>query len=78
MSNGECIAFTDGDVEFHADEDGNPFSVFIPSDHARLISAAPDLLAAVEEAVEWDSHDSEGEPAVWLERARAAIRKARP
>ena len=45
--------------------------------NAHLIAAAPDLLAALESAVEWDSHDDEGEPAVWLEQARAAIAKAR-
>lgn len=39
-----------------------------------------ELEAALREAVEWDSHDSEGVPAVWLERAEAllaAIEKAR-
>lgn len=45
--------------------------------NARLISAAPDLLEALEEAVQWDSHDSEGVPALWLEKARAAIAKAK-
>lgn len=42
-----------------------------------LITAAPDLLEALETAVEWDSHDSKGVPAVWLESALAAIAKAR-
>jgi hypothetical protein len=44
---------------------------------ARLIASARNLLAALVEAVEWDGHDEYGEPAVWLEQARAAIRKAR-
>ncbi len=47
------------------------------SPDARLIAAAPDLLAALEEAVEWDGHDETGEPAVWLSQARAAIAKAK-
>lgn len=45
--------------------------------NARLIATAPELLEALEEAVQWDSHDSEGVPAVWLEKARAALAKAR-
>lgn len=45
--------------------------------NAHLISAAPDLLEALEEAVEWDGQDSEGVDAVWLEKAREAIAKAR-
>lgn len=44
--------------------------------YARLIAAAPELLVALQEAVEWDSHDSEGVPAVWLEKATAAIARA--
>ena len=31
------------------------------------------LREALEEAVTWDSHDSEGVDAVWLEQARAAM-----
>lgn len=31
------------------------------------------LRAALREAIEWDSHDSEGVPAVWLAAARAAL-----
>jgi hypothetical protein len=42
-----------------------------------LFAAAPELLEALEEAIEWDGHDSEGVPAVWLNKARAAIAKAR-
>lgn len=44
---------------------------------ARLIAAAPELLEALEEAIEWDGCDSEGIDAVWLQKARAAIAKAR-
>ena len=43
----------------------------------RIRDAAHDLLAALEDAVLWDSCDAEGEPAVWLEQAQAAIAKAR-
>lgn len=45
--------------------------------NAQLFAAAPELLEALEEAIEWDGHDSEGVPAVWLNKARAAIAKAR-
>jgi hypothetical protein len=34
-----------------------------------------ELLQALKEAVAWDSHDTEGEPAVWLEMAERAIAK---
>ncbi len=43
----------------------------------RLKCAAPSLLAALEQAIEWDSHDDHDVPAVWLEAARAAISKAK-
>jgi len=42
-----------------------------------LTAAAPDLLDALEEAANWDGYDEAGEPAVWLERAVAAIAKAK-
>ncbi len=45
--------------------------------NARLIAAAPELLEALEEAVFWDSHDEGDVPAVWLDKAKAAIAKAR-
>jgi hypothetical protein len=45
--------------------------------NAFLAAAAPCLLEALEEAVEWDSHDAEGVEAVWLAKARAAIAKAK-
>jgi len=45
--------------------------------NAHLISAAPDLLDALEEAANWDGYDEAGEPAVWLEKAMAAIAKAK-
>jgi Lar family restriction alleviation protein len=35
------------------------------------------MLSALEEAVEWDSYDEWGEPAVWLEKALTAIALAR-
>ena len=45
--------------------------------NARLIAAAPDLLEALDEAIEWDSHDDMGWPALWLEKAETAIAKAK-
>ena len=44
---------------------------------AHLIAAAPELLAALEEAVAWDGYDETGMAAVWLEEAERAIAKAR-
>lgn len=41
-----------------------------------LIAAADEierLRAALRLAIEWDSHDSEGVPAVWLDDAREAL-----
>jgi len=45
--------------------------------NARLMAAAPDLLEALEVAIEWDSHDDMGWPALWLEKAETAIAKAK-
>ena len=46
-------------------------------ENAMLIAAAPDLLHALDEAIEWDSHDDMGWPALWLEKAETAIAKAK-
>lgn len=43
---------------------------------AQAISALPELIDALREAVTWDSHDSEGVEAVWLSKALAALAKA--
>lgn len=42
-----------------------------------LVAAAPELLEALEKAITWDSYDSEGVPAVWLDNALKAIEKAK-
>lgn len=45
--------------------------------NAHLLAAAPELLEALQEAIEWDSHDDHDVPAVWLDVARAAVSKAK-
>lgn len=35
-----------------------------------------DLVEALKEAIEWDGADDEGVPAVWLDKAKAALAKA--
>lgn len=42
----------------------------------RACNAHYDLLEALKEAVEWDSHDSGCIPAVWFTKARTALSKA--
>lgn len=44
--------------------------------NAYLIASAPELLAALQEAILWDSHDDHDVPAVWLDAAKAAISKS--
>jgi len=45
--------------------------------NAHVIAAAPELFEALEAACEWDGQDMEGVDAVWLDRARAALAKAK-
>lgn len=45
--------------------------------NARLIAAAPELLEALTEAIMWDSYDEHDVPAVWLNKATAAIAKVK-
>jgi len=45
--------------------------------NARLITAAPDMLAALEAIVNGDDRTSTTMPTEWIEQARAAIRKAK-
>jgi hypothetical protein len=45
--------------------------------NARLIAAAPDLLEALEAAVEWNGYDDYGIRSVWLKQALSAIAKAK-
>jgi hypothetical protein len=42
-------------------------------DAAGLCIVDRSVVEALREAVTWDSHDSEGVPAVWFEQARAAL-----
>ena len=42
--------------------------------NARLIAAAPDLYAALKEAIQWSPYKGESEETPFLRRARAAIR----
>jgi hypothetical protein len=72
------------------DVDGEPIA-FVNAPNARLVAAAPDLLAALEDAVgaldacEWGEWNSRGlpsdpgygQPSETLVRARAAIAKAK-
>lgn len=44
--------------------------------NAQLIAAAPDLLEALKQAVEWNGYDDKGEEAVWLTLAEEALAKA--
>lgn len=44
--------------------------------NARLITAAPDLLASLRELVAWQAAEKHAVPLIFLERARAAIKKA--
>lgn len=46
-------------------------------ENARLIASAPDMLEALEEALEWDGVDDYGVEAVWANKARAAVSKAK-
>lgn len=45
--------------------------------NAQAISAVPNLIDALQEAIYWDGYDDEGEPAVWLSKARRAVAKAK-
>lgn len=45
--------------------------------NAHLVAAAPGLVDALLEAIIWDAYDEQGQPAVWLDKARAALAKAR-
>lgn len=45
--------------------------------NAALVSAAPDLLAALEESIEYSPYKGESEETPFLRRARAAIAKAK-
>lgn|GEM_PF-5709900 len=42
----------------------------------RAVNAHDELVAALEEAITWNSHDDEDVPAVWLDQAKAALAKA--
>ena len=63
-----------GQVAYILEKEGEQF--YASAANARLIAAAPNLLAALNEAIAWDSHDTEDVEAVWLKQARAAIAKA--
>ena len=41
-----------------------------------LESERQELIDALMKAVEWDSHDDTGYPAVWFEQAKQALRNA--
>lgn len=77
QSDTHCVAFTNSGskspeavkAKIHQDAE--------QAANARLIAASPELLKALEEAINWNSHDDEGFPAVWLDQARAALAKAK-
>lgn len=64
-------------VVFGSDEDRDVGKLVMKA-NARLIAAAPDLLEALEAALEQPTSDGGGwDPMAWEAMARAAVRKAR-